>query len=609
MKRRILSLGLIAVMAASLAACGSSGSEATTAVAEAAVEEETEAVTEAEETEAAVTVTEAPEMTVTSDILGMADTGNKTSLKVDLIYTSGPGDINLYHYNEDGERVIYDDEEDLCIELPSVTYTGSAVFDLGDDVDDSLIDSSNAVVKLVDGNAYYADEMVLSERASKLDGEWSDGKYVYTLEEGDIDWNTWGYDTTTDYNSGREWSIMGGDGAGVYPYTLEVSGITYGGAEVAPVKFSAPVYCYGRTCTDLALDTEFVENTYDSSYTSGIEQTDEVQWNWYTENETSMQDKPYLNDAFTDYISVIWPEGTDASGVTADDVTVTLYSLYGDEYTLSVESPYGEHEYDVASSEGETDIFITYQQWAFAPVYSTMEVTVTNGDDVESRTFDIATVAAYMVQTGGGGVEVDHTVTCYNYYGLSGMTMDKCCDPTYTLSTVIENDDGTTTTYFYAEDENGNAYLAPGEESVNPWGRTEVLVPEDAWALDGTDIYNFAVLGNVIFIETRLDTPDEAVETEVRTIDGEDITFERTPGSYYGIPEMVANGVELEPGFNLSGDGAEKWAWTYRYQSGWTTSTPEPDSLPYVDGHYGYGYEPGSSNPVYDEMKESGEAK
>ena len=103
----------------------------------------------------------APELTVKSDILGMADTGNKTTLKVDLIYTHGPGDINLYHYDEEGKRVIYEDEENIVVPLEPVSYSGSAVFTLEGEVDDARIDSSHARVRLLDGNSYSADEFIL----------------------------------------------------------------------------------------------------------------------------------------------------------------------------------------------------------------------------------------------------------------------------------------------------------------------------------------------------------------------------------------------------------------------------------------------------------------
>lgn len=46
--------------------------------------------------------------------------------------------------------------------------------------------------------------------------------------------------------------------------------------------------------------------------------------------------------------------------------------------------------------------------------------------------------------------------------------------------------------------------------------------------------------------------------------------------------------------------GASKCAWTMRYQSGWTLGTPQPTGLPYVEGSYPYGYEPGGTNPAYE---------
>lgn len=62
---------------------------------------------------------------------------------------------------------------------------------------------------------------------------------------------------------------------------------------------------------------------------------------------------------------------------------------------------------------------------------------------------------------------------------------------------------------------------------------------------------------------------------------------------------MVRHGATLEPGYNLARGGAHQWAWTQRYQSGWTTSDVQPTDLPYVEGAYPYGYRPGSANPVY----------
>lgn len=517
-----------------------------------------------------------PELKVSSDILGLADTGNKTTLKVDLIKTGGPGDTNIYRYDEAGERVVYENQEELCVRLDPVTYTGSAILDLGDNVKDNRIDSSKATVRIIDGNGYYADEFILN--ANTLDGAWKDGKYTYTLEAGDIEWNTWGYDTSVDYNSNREWSIMGGDGNGVYALTLEVSGILYDGKEVAPAKIPVYVYCYGRTCTDMALGVEYVPNEYDQGFTSGRIPGAEIQWTWTNENPDSIaQNKPYMNDGYTDYISIVWPEGTDVSGITAEDVTVTLGSRFGDERVLSTRTAYGEEEYAVFNNGGETVVAVTYQQWSCVPVYSTMTVSVNHGDLTASKTFDICSVAAYMVQTGGGGVEIDHTVTCYNFYGISGMNEETALNPYYILSTEIDG-----TEFYYAEDASGKAFLTEKKD--------------EAWLGDGTEKFNIAVHGNVVFAEKREDKSEE------KTVDGKTYVFQQNLIRAYKLAgEMIEAGAQLQDGYNLKGKNSIKWAWTPRYQSGWTYGTPQPTGLPYVEGCYPYGYQAGSSNPVYDE--------
>lgn len=539
----------------------------------------------------------AQSLTIESNILGLCDTGNKTTLKKELVYTHGPGDIHLYHYDAEGRRVVYENEKSQHITLDPVKYQGQAVLILGN-VDDKLIDSSEARVTLLDGNTYYADEFIL--KADKLSGEWHNGQCVYTLSEGDIEFNTWGYDTTTDFNSGREWSIMGGDGNGVYAFTLQVSGIRYAGREVPAATFPVAVYCYGRSCTDLASRTEFVENGYDAAYQSGLAPAEQVQWKWFTEGEQSAVDKPYMNDLFTDYFTLVWPKGTDASQVKAGNVKVTLRSPFGDSYVLSEQTAYGEHEYAVISHATETTVCVRYQQWAPAPRFTTLTIEVSKGGDIESKTYDISSVSASMTQTGGGGVDVDHTLTCYNYHGLANMNMDNAVNKYYTLS--VERDGQT---YYYAEDAEGKGYLSAGVKKQGfggmggPGGPRRASAPADAWKGDGTDIYHIAVLGNVVFVETRMDTPGQTVTTEVKEVDGEKITFKRNLQATRNAQDMVRHGATLEPGYNLARGGAHQWAWTQRYQSGWTTSDVQPTDLPYVEGAYPYGYRPGSANPVY----------
>ena len=385
---------------------------------------------------------------------------------------------------------------------------------------------------------------------------------------------------------------MGGDGCGVYNFTLEVSGILYDGEEVAAATFPAAVYIYGRSCMDIAMSSEFVENTVDEGYVNECLPGEEPQWDWHTENITSMEaGKPYLNDAYTDYFTVTWPEGTDASGITAEDVTVTLYSPYGDVYRLSEETPYGEHEYRVLSGEGQTHVAVTYQQWTLVPVYNRMKVEISREGLLASKEWDVCSVAAYSVQTGGGGVTVDHTVTCYNYYGLEGMTLENAADVSYTLSTQEEGK-----TLFYAEDAQGEGYLVEGIEETIRRGKmevTQVTAPEEAWRGDASEKYHIALRGNVLFVETRLDM------TEEKTVEGKTLTFTQNLNPRKNIEDIVGDGATLKEGFNLAGAGQEKWAWTRRYQSGWNLDTPKPTGLPYQEGAYGYGYAPGEENPAY----------
>jgi len=538
-----------------------------------------------------------PELTAESTILGLADTGNKSTLKYELIKEGGPGDTNLYYYNEAGERVIYENQETAHIRMEPVKYDGKAVLKLtGGDA--SKLDISSAKVELQDSNTTLAKEIILNTDKTKL-VKAADGVIEFTLSEGALEWNTWDYyngmaEKDIDLNSGREWSMMGGDGNGVYEFIFKVSGIRYDGEDLAPVTFRGYVYIYGRSSTDLGLGTEFVPNTYDVKYTSGKSQTSETQWSWHTEGEESAKDKPYMNDKFSDYFSVTWPAGTDASSITAKDVTVTLRSQYGDEYVLSEKNAYGEQELAVVANKGETEIIVTYQQWAYIPVYSEMEITVDKGDLKASRTYEISSVAAWGAQTGGGGTTVEHTVVVQNYNGLTGLTLKNAANTTYTLKT---EKDGVT--YYYVE-KDGIGSLAEGVSVPGGWGGMMITsAPDGAWKGDATELYHVAVHENCLFYET----PAEA-KTEVKKVDGEDISFTVEFSAAVQASEMVARGAKLAKGYNLYNNGADKWPWSTRYQVGWNLYTEKPTDLPYYDLTKGmtFGYDPAEgSNPAYDE--------
>ena len=196
-----------------------------------------------------------PQLRIASDIFGSGDTGGKTTVKHILVTAAGPGDQTIrYSDPETGERLdypVYNEDGTLFeVEQPPVRYTGSAVLTLaGEGVDDGKIDSSNAVVSLLPGDGYDADEWILC--ADSLSGEWKDGSLEYSLREGDLEFNTGDYEFI-DPNSGREWSILGGDGNGCFTFNFGVSGITYDGRAVNDATFQVRVYIWGRTGTDVA---------------------------------------------------------------------------------------------------------------------------------------------------------------------------------------------------------------------------------------------------------------------------------------------------------------------------------------------------------------------
>lgn len=511
--------------------------------------------------------------TATSTIFGSADTGNKSTLKKTLQKTSGPGDINIYHYDEDGNRVAYPD--DTVIDMPGVTYVGEATVVLeGEDIDDSLIDSSSAVVSLAAGDGYYTDELILAK--TTLDGTWENGACTYTLEEGDLSWNMGDY-PLADENSGREWSVFGGDGNGCYTFNFEVSGIQYDGAEVDPVSFPVQVYIWGRDATDLMEEFNKTPDPTAGRVESGVAPGSDVQWAWLPATGEAVlcgeggswqgdAGKPVLCDDVADNLYVVWPEGSDASGVTAEDVTVTLESAYGDTLELAANE-----QFEVFASETETQIAVTFMNWPYTPVYTTMTISVDSGDLTVEKTFEVASVFVYMVQQGGGGVTVDGTVTAYSYYGFANLdSVDKILDKaTYSLS--VERDGET---WYYAEDEDGVGSLVVDAEQAATYDAS------------GEDECNEQLVANTALVTTRVG------QTENKDVDGETITFTKEYNTNVTKDASAAIEAGLEPadGFAVGEEITphEAWAWQNRFLAGYTPDKPEPNSFPYTTFPFGF---------------------
>lgn len=522
-----------------------------------------------------------PKLSITSTIFGSGDTGGKTTLKNILVTADGPGDQTIrYSDPSTGERLdypVYNDDGTLFqVQQPPVSYTGSAVLTLeGEGLDDSKIDSSNAVVSLLPGDGYYAEELIL--KADRLEGDWNNGTMEYTLQEGDLEWNVGDYQYI-DGNSGREWSILGGDGNGCYTFNFGVSGIVYDGKPVEEASFQVKVYIWGRTGTDLAptiSDLEAQENL-----PSGTSQSKETQWIWVGEQGDFMgaEAKPILCDGQQDDFFIVWPTGSDASALTASDVTVTLNTQYGQSCRLKSA---GEHiQYAVFSGESETQIAVTFRHAASIPVFNTMTIAVDDGNGLTaSKTYDIASVYTYMVQQGGGGLDVDGITMAYSYYGYEGLSEANATAATYTLK--YQDAEGKTWYYNVA----GGLSEAVEKTSIGFKGEERVMLtaPDDAAVFDamGADDCDVQFVVNTLLVKTRLG------KTEVKAVDGGDIVFSK---EYTSGQISDWSGVTLAPGYvrNTGISPNQQWAWSQYYGSGWSPELDViPTDFPYVDGPFG----------------------
>lgn len=412
-----------------------------------------------------------------------------------------------------------------------------------DGLDDSKIDSSHTTVTLIDGDGYYTEELDL--KAASLTGQWADGQLTYNLESGDLIWNTDDYPAARD-GQGREWSCFGGDGSGNYYFNARVSGITYNGLPVSDQTIRIHVYIYGRSATDLA-----------------VMNFGTLQPSWAWEGEG---DKPILCDAYEDSFAVSWPAGVDASGLTENDVSVVLKSECGDELTLKAGTDFVLNEV----SAGKTEIAVRYQYWAFTPVYTTMTIKVSE-DKLEydhanytlagtEQTYDIASVYAYSVQSGGQALE-DHAV-CFAYYGVKLDSWEQVQIPVvYRLTTT----DSTGAVKYYAQNALGIPVLTDD--------------PDEAVLFDGTgtEDYNYQLVdGHLVYMTLRYGQTVEKwaggkVYTFSKEYDSGMPWIQTISADDYGSIEPVDQTIETLPGYALGETWLTHgmWAWIPAIGQGW----------------------------------------
>jgi enterochelin esterase-like enzyme len=404
-----------------------------------------------------------------------------------------------------------------------------------DGLDNSLIDSSKAKVYVDEGDGYYPEEYVLL--ATELENPWTDGSTEYKLSTGDIE----KYFLVDGADIGRGWTCLGGDGQGNYYFNFTVDGITYNGLPVGSQSFIVHIYIFGYNYTPDAQSLYGDGVTVEAvKGTSGAAAASEPVWTFVGEN-----DIPVLCDQKADNFYVTWPAGTDASGITADDVTITLNGEYASKTLTS-------DDFTVFASANETQIALTYINWAFTPVYTTMTINV-NGAE---KTYDIASVYVYETQHGGAG-----PVKAYSFYGLANLTETSqlLSDVTYTLSTNVDG-----AVKYYAEDENGSGILVDNAA--------------DAKVFDGNakGERNVRLIGNNISLENA------TVLTLDKDVDGTTYTFTKNyKGGDLLLPTNCDENLEAAPGYAIPWGTSnwitnEKWAWQKGVEIGWTGLEIQP---------------------------------
>lgn len=401
-----------------------------------------------------------------------------------------------------------------------------------DGLDDSLIDSSGASVKIAPGDGYYVEDFDFVP--GTLGTDWTDGKTQYTMHEGDITFNNGGYPVSKGGRSG--FANLGGDGNGNSIVRIELSGLKYNGLPLSSSIIKYHEYVYGRTFNveggSLIADTQ---PDFSSDAENGI---------------------PVLCDPYPDELTVKWPIGYDASALTDGDITITLKSDYGDELTLTAGK-----DFTITTGADKTDITVSYINWANTPVYKKLTVDVATDHisiDNEmyhaaadiSYDYDIASVYAYYNLSGGM-----EGVLTYSYYGIEGFKeWSQLYKAPYYYLTVT---DGNGNKSYYSE-KDGKVSLVSSEEEATSFDATEELDPQ--------------VINNVAYI-----TRGGSDVTQEKKVDGKTITFTK---EYCNVEYLLkdvkdAEGITTADGYVI-GDTWEmhgRWPWQSFINEGYQGGT------------------------------------
>lgn len=271
-------------------------------------------------------------------------------------------------------------------------------------------------------------------------------------------------------------------------------------------------------------------------------------WQW-----TGTGEEPILCDDQSDVFTVSWPDSVDASNITASDVEIELDSAYGDTLTLTADT-----DYTVDTTADISTINVTYQNYSYTPVYTTMTITfagdaLSDPGETFSKTYDIASIYVYEVQQ-GGGIDEDGTAYAYSFYGFSNLTSweQVMQAPTYTDSVSVDG-----ITEYIALDDQGEEYLTEDSSLAE--------------SFDATSYANPQLVNNTVYMTVCLD------RTEEKNVEGQDYDF-TINFDFYAICDGTNYDTSLlpSPGYVIGSSFTtnEKWPWSTGQTWAWIdTST------------------------------------
>lgn len=480
------------------------------------------------------------------------------------------------------------------------------------------VNTEAAKLAMTDGDGYCVDEF--TDPVISLDAAaWSEGRYEYHFDEAEVEKlfsraKVRGSESEVFSEGGPDWTAFGGNGNGQYYFNLTVSGLTYRGLPVPDSTFRVCYYVYGRDASDKARITlaDYI-NVYDYEDTGAEKRTLNERgqsavlgneagrkagaengpvWTWIG---ADYEGKPVLCDTKQDDFFVTWPEGVDASALTASDAAVTLYSQYGDELRLTPDS-----DYYVYSKGTETQIAVPYVQMAFTPVYTNMVITVNReavsgadgaAEEAFTQSYDIASVYVYQVQH--GGLNPNGAVLVYQFYGFEEDTLTdwRQLMHGFEYALYIEHEDGTRA--YYSEKNGGSLvdsadaaalYDAAGAQDLNIRLWNQAVIYDTTSAIEHED-------GSMTY------------RTETKTVNGENVIFNKIVltgwdgndlrGVQMTPTEARANGLKPAAGyaFPQTDDFYEKfkdynfghdywvahsmWPWVEGIERGWLTNADD----------------------------------